>query len=119
MIGLALFVFLASFEVESPVVTIGAAVLYCATIGALIGYAARRRGVQHTMNVGEWPSELRGEFVRYGLLCVIGIGVTFAVCALVNFVVGGAVAGVLFALIGVLYSLRWRDRVAEMQAALA
>lgn len=119
VIGLALFVLVASFGVDSPFATLGASVLYCATIGGLIGYAARRRGVQHTMKVSEWPSALRSELARYGVVCAVGVGITVAVCLLVNFVVGGLVAGVLFTSIGVVYSLRWRERVAEMQAALS
>ncbi len=115
VVGVCVAAFIASFEVKSTVVSIAAILLYCVGIGGVVGYAARRRGVQPTLS--SWTPALKREFVYYliGAFVVAGsvVGLGFAT----NFYIAAVVAFFGVSIGGIWYHKRWRNVVNEIVAA--
>lgn len=115
VIGVVAGLFLASFELESPLVSALASIGYVFTIFGLVFYVIRKRGVQPRMS--NMPGSLTRLFVFYGIgVCVVAaviMGLGFGV----SFLVAGIVAVPLISLGGIWYHVRWRQAVDGLVAA--
>ncbi len=115
IIGLLAGAFLASFEVESVVVSVVASIGYVLGVGILVGLVVRRRGVQP--RVSDMPHSLNRLFLFYGLgVCAVAaaiMGIGFGV----SFFLAGIVAFPLITIGGIWYHVRWRDAVDTLVAA--
>lgn len=115
IIGLLAGVFLASFEIESAVVSVAASIGYVLGVGILVGLVIRRRGVQP--RVGNMPESLKRIFMYYALgVCAIAatiLGIGFGV----SFVLAGIVAFALITIGGIWYHVRWRGAVGALVSA--
>ncbi len=114
VIGLLVGVFLASFELESPVVSIVATIGYVLGIAILIGTVVRRRRVQPRLT--NMPASLNRLFLFYalgaGIVSAIVLGLGFGV----SFILAGIVAFPLVAIGGIFFHVRWRAAVSALVA---
>ena len=114
LIGVLVFLYLASWSLETALCGTIATVLYCVGLLAILGHAARRRGVQPPLRTGAMPAPLRRElFVFWGLSALVA-GAVVATQVLAGWFVAAAVAGVATALGGSWFQRRYRSRVADL-----
>ena len=114
VIGLMVFVAVASWAVEPQWVPAVVMVAYCVGLGALLGFAAKRRGVQPSTRIDRMPAPLRRELYLFWLISVVGVGAVLLVQLAAGWIVAGIVAGTSFALLGAWYQKRYQRRVAEL-----
>lgn len=115
LIGLLAGGFLASFEIESVVVTAAAIVAYVLGIAIVVGLVVRRRGVQPRMN--DLPAPLKRVWAFYG----IGVAVASVTIVGLGFGLSWVYAGIAaFAIVtvgGIWYHVSWRSAVDSLVAA--
>lgn len=115
LIGVLAGGFLASFEMESAVVTAVAIVSYILGIAIIVGLVVRRRGVQPRMN--DLPAPLKRVWAFYGVgvavasVTIVGLGFG------VSWIYAGIAAFVIVTVGGVWYHVSWRSAVDSLVAA--
>lgn len=115
LIGVLAGGFLASFEIESAVVTAVAIVSYILGIAIIVGLVVRRRGVQPRMN--DLPAPLKRVWAFYGVgvavasVTIVGLGFG------VSWIYAGIAAFVIVTVGGVWYHVSWRSAVDSLVAA--
>lgn len=114
-LGVAVGLFLASFQFHSVVVHIAGAVAYALFIGIWVGTLARRSGVQPRLR--GMPKPLRKELWRFWVAGAILAGVAVAIGLAGSFVLAGVVAGLVTAVGGRTYDRTFRRQAASLLAA--
>ncbi|NNF56203.1 MAG: hypothetical protein HKN03_17390 [Acidimicrobiales bacterium] len=112
VIGLLAGVFLASFELESPVVSIVATIAYVVGIAVLVGTVVHRRRVQP--RVTNMPASLNRLFLFYMLGVAVVAAIIMGLGFGVSFILAGIVAFPLVSVGGIFYHVRWRAAVSEL-----
>ncbi|MGH1488318.1 MAG: hypothetical protein ACRBK7_02820 [Acidimicrobiales bacterium] len=112
VIGLFAGLFLASFEINSTLVSVMASIGYVLGIGVLVALVVRRRGVQPRMN--NMPAPLKRIFAIYTLGVFVVVGTILGIGFGVSFVYAGIVAFLLITAGGIWYHQHWRSAVTAM-----
>jgi hypothetical protein len=90
--GIAVFLFLSSYELRATWVHIAVPMAYALFVGIWIGMINARSGVQPRLR--GMPKPLFGEVVRFWVAGALMIGAAVAVGLVVSFLLAGALAGV-------------------------
>ncbi len=115
IIGLLAGFFLASFGIESVLVSVLATIGYVLGLLLLVGTVVRRRGVQPRLS--NMPAALKRIFMFYGLGVFVVVAMLLGVAFSVNFIVAGIIAFPLVTIGGIWYHVRWRVAVDSLVAA--
>ena len=115
--GLAVFLFVASYEVREAWVSIAVPLAYALFCGLWVGAIAKHSGVQARLR--GTPKPLFAEIVRAWVGCALIIGGAIAFGLLVSFVLAGALAGIAVIAGGKVYEGRYRRRADALAAAPA
>ncbi|MGI9609776.1 MAG: hypothetical protein ACR2NL_05730 [Acidimicrobiia bacterium] len=112
IVGVLAAAFVASFAIQSTVVSILAILFYIVGIGAVVGYAMRRRGVQPTYS--SWPPSLRRVFAFYGVGVAVAVISVMAVGLATNFYWAALLTFFVVSIGGSWFHLRWRFEVEQL-----
>jgi len=115
VLGVAVFLYLSSFELHSAWVAIAAPLVYALFVGMWAGLIVRRSGVQPRMR--GMPKPLLREMWRFWIGCALVMGAAIAVGFAVSFVLAGALAGVATVAGGRHYERRYARRAEDLAAA--
>lgn len=116
-LGVAVFAFLASYELRIGWVSAAAALGWPLFVGVWLWMINRRSGVQPRLR--GMPKPLFGELVRFWVCGAAVAGVAVALGLTVSFVLAGAVAGAFTVVGGKYFDRRYRQRTDALVAALA
>lgn len=115
VIGVLAGAFIASFHFDSGVLNAIAIVLYVLGVFAVVGWQAKKAGVQPRFRT--MPKQLRNNMFGFWAASTVMIGMVITFALATNFIVAGLVIGLAFTACGVIYHLRSRSIMAELVAA--
>lgn len=114
-VGAAVFLFLASYELDLLWVRAVVPAAYCIFVGVWVGMVRARSGVQPRLR--GMPRPLLGELVRFWVAGALLAGAAVALGLAVSFLLAGAVAGLVTAVGGQHFDRRYRRRANALVAA--
>ncbi len=112
--GVAIFVFVSSYQLSETWVHVSAAMAYAIFVGIWVGLIRKRSGVQPRLR--GMPRPLFDEVVRAWVAGLVLIGGAVAIGLVVSFVLAGALAGIVTAAGGRYYDRRYRRRADALAA---
>ena len=112
--GLAVFLFISSFELRVTWVSVAATLAYSVFVGVWARMVIDRTGVQPRLR--GMPKPLFGELVRFWAAGALVAGVVAALGAAVSFVLGGALAALVTVAGGRYFDRRYRLRAEALLA---
>ena len=112
--GLAVFLFLSSFELRSTWLSIVAILAYTIFVGIWAGMVTKRTGVQPRLR--GMPRPLFSELVRFWVAGALVAGAMVALGLAVSYLLGGAVAGLVTVVGGRHFERRYHRKARALES---